>query len=386
MVPFDQIAGTVATADAPIASWISAPAILAAALTAVFTLVGILFKDLFLKRLEEGRSDRRAETAIYERYSNPLVTSAISLLHRLNEILFKEHRPIYLQKRTRLAQGADLHRSYLFYKRLSTAYRVAAVLGWIRACRREFSYLRIAEPVKAQDVDRAIESFEKALADGGWVEQERVLRLCELWQLGRMSPLGANDGVERLGVKINNLLWDILDESHSAKEDAAALRDEMKRDLCRRTADCITSFLSTNPVSDTSMDRTWPDAFNIITMREAWIYRDWQSAIGDLMTRTSELGARGFEIVGYGEFEQFAGSGTEQQKAALDRLLAVFDGLDLSIQDRFDCRPRQLRAVAEATAKLVLAIHRTQAKCSIVPNFAVSLAENMISKVKDQPK
>lgn len=386
MIMFDTIAANPVTAAGASASWITAPAIVAAAVTAAFTLAGILVKDLFLKRLEEGRSDRRAKTAIYERYSNPLVTSAISLLHRLNEILFKEHRPVYLQKGPRLALGADLHRSYLYYKRLSTAYRVAAVLGWIRACRREFSYLRVAEPVKSQHVDRAIESFEKALADGGWVEQERVLRLCELWQLNGAFSLGASEGVERLGVKINNLLWDVLDESHYAKENATALGDEMKQNLCRRTADCITSFLSTNPVSDASMSRTWPDAFSIITMREAWIYRDWQSAIGDMMTRISELDARSFEVIGYGEFEQFASSENEQQRSTLDRLLAVFDGLDLSIQDRFDCRPRQLRAVADATAKLVLAIHRTQGKSSIVPNFAVSLAGNMLSKDVDRPK
>jgi hypothetical protein len=361
-----------------IASWVTAPAIVAAVITAVFTVAGILFKDLLLKRLEEGRSDRKAKIAIYERYSNPLVTSAISLLHRLHEILFKEHRPIYLHKGPRLAPGADLHRSYLYYKRLSTAYRIAAVLGWIRACRREFSYLRVAEPVKAQDVDKAIESFEKALADGGWVEQERVVRLCELWQLGSASSLKTGEGLELLGVKINNLLWDILDESHLMKENASALSDEMKQDLCRKTADCIASFLGADAVIEASMRRTWRDAFCIITMREAWIYRDWQSAIGDLMTRISELDARSFEVIGYGEFEQFASSEKGPQRSALDRLLAVFDGLDLSIQDRFDCRPRQLRAVAEATARLVLAIHRTQGKSSIVPTVAVSLAGKML--------
>lgn len=386
MLVFDPTPANIATSSSANASWVTAPAIVAAVITAVFTLVIFLVKDLLLKRLDEGRSDRRAETAIYERYSNPLLSSAISLLHRLNEILFKEHRPVYLQKRASLVSGEDLHRSYLYYKRLSTAYRIASVLGWIRACRREFSYLRVAEPVKAQDVERAIESFEKALADGGWVEEERVLRLCELWQLGDTPSLRCGDGAERLGVMVNNLLWDVLDESRCAKEDATELSDDLKRRLCRQTADCITTFLRTNVVSEASMSRTWSDAFRIITMREAWIYRDWQSAIGDVMTRKSDLGVRSFEVIGYGDFEQFSSGEGEPQKLALKRLLAILDGLDLSIQDRFDARPRQLRAVVKATAELVLAVNRTQDRKSIAPKFAVSLAENILSKDTDRSK
>lgn len=379
MFVFDPTPVNAALPTTANASWVTAPAVVAAAITAVFTLVIFIVKDLLLKRLDEGRSDRKAETAIYERYSNPLVTSAISLLHRLNEILFKAHRPIYLETRATQASGEDLYRSYLYYKRLSTAYRLASVLGWIRACRREFSYLRVAEPVKAQNVEKAIESFEKALADGGWVEQERVLRLCELWQLGDLSSLQGGDGVERLGVQVNNLLWDVLEKSRYAKENATELSEEVKQSLCGQTAECITKFLNTNSVSETSISRTWPDAFRIITMREAWIYRDWQSAIGDVMTRKSELGIRNFEVIGYGDFEQFGSSESEPERVTLRRLLAIFDGLDLSIQDRFDSRPRQLRAVAKATAELVIAVHKTQDKNSIVPMSAVTLAEKMLS-------
>jgi hypothetical protein len=380
LLAFDPTTGAITASPATSASWFAAPEVAAAALTALLTLAGILIKDLLLKRLEEGRSDRRAEAAIYERYSNPLVTSAISLMHRLNEILFTEHRPIYLQKRASLASGEGLHGSYLSYKRLSTAYRIASVLGWIRACRREFSYLRVAEPGKAQDVERAIGSFEKALADGGWVEQERASRLCELWQLSDVPPLRDKKNLERLGIKVNNVLWDILEESSFTKEEATELDDEVRQRLCRRTADCITGFLSTNPISEASIGRTWQDAFSIITMREAWIFRDWQSAIGDVMTRGSESRIRHFEVIGYGTFEQFGASKSERRKLALKRLLAVLDGLDISIQDRFDARPRQLRAVASATASLVLAIQKTQGKKSIVSETDVSLAENILSK------
>ena len=102
------------------------------------------------------------------------------------------------------------------------------------------------------------------------------------------------------------------------------------------------------------------------------------------MARKSDLGVRNFDVIGYGDFEQFDTSKIEPRRLALHRLLAILDGLDFSIQDRFDSRPRQLRAVARATAELVLAVHKTQGKRSIVPDFAVARAEEMLSKIADQ--
>jgi len=192
--------------------------------------------------------------------------------------------------------------------------------------------------------------------------------------------------VEQLGVKVNNILWTILEESHFAKEDASELTDEIRQRLCRGTADCVTTSLHTNSISDATIGRTWQDAFSIITMREAWIYRDWQSAIGDVMIRKSELGIRNFEVIGYGDFEHFNSVESGPEGLALRRLLAILDGLDLSIQDRFDSRPRQLREVAKATAKLVLAIHKTQGKRSIVQKHTLNLAEEILSKIDNHPE
>ena len=79
--------------------------------------------------------------------------------------------------------------------------------------------------------------------------------------------------------------------------------------------------------ADAALDRTWEEALNILTMREAWIYRDWQSAIGDVMTRRLQAEERHFEVIGYGEFELFLASGTEAEKLAVERLLSIFDAL-----------------------------------------------------------
>jgi hypothetical protein len=124
--------------------WFTAPAVAAAVITSVFTIGGIALKDYAFKVLEERRSTRKTESAIYQWYSLPLLISSVSLLNRLYEILYQPHRPVYL-----LGRGLSTPTSpggvYRAYKKLSTVYRLAAVLGWVRACRREFSYLRVAD-------------------------------------------------------------------------------------------------------------------------------------------------------------------------------------------------------------------------------------------------
>jgi len=358
----------------------AAQTVLAAVITSVFTISGILLKDFFLKRLEENRSDARLKSSIYERYSNPLATSSIEVLNRLSEILFAKHRPVYLKGKWS-ASNPNAGGEFRAYKKLSTTYRLASMLGWLQACRREFSYLRVTDPRDGTKVANAIDAFENALADGSWVEQERVTRLCELWQLCSHDKVTKIADLEGLGVKADNLIWDHLE--NAKLDDASLLSDAARRCLCRSIADCISAHLNTNQVSEEYMDKQLPYAFAIVGMRESWIYRDWQKAIGDIMVLPIDSDARRFEVIGYGAFEHLISEGTEEEKTALRRLLSIFEDLDLSIQDRFDSRPRQLRAIAQATAELLLALYETQGRQTIIAEKSVKRAETVIRQCKE---
>ncbi len=196
-------------------------------------------------------------------------------------------------------KGAGQGGAYRSYKKLSTIYRLAVVLGWIRACRREFSYLRVADLGDAEGVQKAINDFENALADGSWVEWERVTRLCDIWFLCKPEELLNSPNAEALATHVDNLIWDHLEKSQV--EDISLLNEDGRRSLCRVVADCISLTLRTNTVSNDSMERSWPDAFAVLGMREAWIYRDWQSAIGDVMIQTIDSDAHKFEVIGFAE-------------------------------------------------------------------------------------
>lgn len=334
-----------------------------------------MIKDYAFKRLDERRSDERKEDAIYQRYFYPLVTSAVSLQDRLYEILHERHRPVYLLGKglsPRNNPGSD----YRAYKKSSTIYRLAAMLGWIRACRREFSYLRVADPGSARGIHSAINDFERALSDGTWVERERIIRLCELWQLRSPDEIDEVPRIESLAAQVDNLIWDSL--SGEQVEDVSKLNETAQKTLCRSVADCLCSHLGTNRVGDQSMDNSLPDAFAILGIREAWIYRDWQGAIGDVLIQKSESETRKFEVIGFGDFEQLMLSGDPKLNLALERLFQIFDDLDLSIEDRFDARPAQLSAVAKATANLILALDQTKGRTSIVPDYSRARAREIL--------
>jgi len=351
----------------------------AALITAAVTLGGIVVKDLIFKLFDEHRAARREEAAVYERYSKPLAASASSLLIRLNEIVPQRHRPVYL-KSAGLPDARGQGSAFRAYKKLSTLYRLATVIAWIRACRREFSFVRVAASRKNGQIDDAISEFERALADGSWVERERVLRLVDRWKLQSVAEIEKHsDRLEELGVLVDNAIYDNLESARVAEP--IELSEGQQLSTCKEIARLLCTQLKTNTVSDATMLVTWPDAFRILSMREAWIYKDWQDAIGDMMLRRIEGEDRKFEVLGYNEFEQLFRC-SDSQRPLVQYLSDILDQVDLSIEDRFDARPRQLRRLARATADLLKAMHATQGPQGIVSDRVLNLARTILDKVE----
>ena len=363
------------TAPASTGEWFTEPIVAAAIITSVMTIVGLAVKDYFFKVLEERRSNRREQSAIYERYSHPLVIAADHLQVRLHEILCQKHRSVYLLGKG-LSLTPETGNDYRAYKKLSTVYRLAAVLGWIRACRREFSYLRVADPGRAKSVHKAINDFERALADGSWVEKERILRLCKLWHLSDADGINKSPNEEGLATHVDNLIWEKIDRRRL--EHSPPLDEIARQELCREIADYISSNLDTDPVGKGLMEHTWESAFEILSIRETWIYRDWQSAIGDMMIQTVESDSRKYEVIGFGDFEELVETKGPKQLRALVRLSQIFDDIDLGVDQRFDARPSQLLAVAKANASLILAIDQIQGRRSIVSEDSKKWARQIL--------
>ncbi|MCK9276436.1 MAG: hypothetical protein M0P57_15260 [Syntrophales bacterium] len=108
----------------------------AALIGALASIVVGLIRDFVLKRLSERREALKSVEDVYRRYAEPLGAAMTSLMWRLREIFSKDGRASYLA-------GQGPKTTFEDYKIQSTYYRLAAVLGWLRALRRELSFFRL---------------------------------------------------------------------------------------------------------------------------------------------------------------------------------------------------------------------------------------------------
>lgn len=139
--------------------------------------------------MESVQARAEATRGFYNRYSQPLGADAANLLWRLDESL--------------LGDGGEYLRAdapmttFTHYKRLITCYRIAAILDWIRAIRRESSLFfgRVDDQIQL-----AIAECESALADRPAVEDNALKKLAQLWQL---TLPGNSESVTRLSKQMH---------------------------------------------------------------------------------------------------------------------------------------------------------------------------------------
>lgn len=337
----------------------------AALIGAGAALTVLLVRDLGLKLWEELRKERITSAEVFRRYADPLANAAASLLWRLDEILNREGRGAYLL-------SASQATSFAQYKRLSTVYRIAALLGWIRAFRRELSFLRTHDEKQLRGLKEAISALEAGLADGAHLEGRRLDSLLDLWA-GTFA--GTSPNRQPVEVRLERTLKDFLHESGVTI--AELLTESQQLAICRKLAGVLGESLGQSPPSDDIVSETRARAIQCLSLREAWLYRDWQAGIGDLMIRDAPEGGRLFEVIGYGPFEKLSVDGETHQQTWIARLAAITDNLDVSKDSRFDARVEQLRNTLHATAQLVQVLADKDAHQRVLLRNTLDLAKNL---------
>lgn len=326
------------------------------------TLIGILLKDLIITNWKERRSSRESTLSVYRSYADPLASAASTLLWRLREIFYRES--YYLQP-----EGEATH--YERYKQISTLYRMARLLGWIQAYRRELAFLPEAEPGKLKPLEKAIASFESALADGSNIEIQRLDNLCRLWQL---NP------EERVKEKTANELEIILKRAlHAARVRLATdLPPSSQDELVRKTSVLLAGQLNVAPILESVLQETKARAMQALSIKEVWLYRDFQAGIGDLMIRESPSKARRFDVLGYRDFESMIYAGSADERRWLQRLASTIENVNISRTDHSDARVELLRNALSATAKLVVALDRVDAGRNLIDTDTLRTAQEVL--------
>ena len=211
--------------------------ILAALIALAGIAVGLIGRDVIMalvlarkKRAQEihdkFKSRGQSHRELVRHYSDPLFEAVRSLRARLDEII-EGRQATYLL--------ADTSKNdFMDYKRVSTFYRFAALLGWIRAFRRERSYL---DPEQAADqTDAIVDNISRALADGQHVEELRLIKLANLWRVPK-ELLGDKTARAMLGAEIDNIHQEFVDDKLILS--AADLKLPQKKELVRKCADAV---------------------------------------------------------------------------------------------------------------------------------------------------
>jgi hypothetical protein len=305
-------------------------------------------EDQFRKRRDELENQYRNELIqardVVRLYADPLLQSCTSLNFRLKEVLEQKGRATFLLPQTPQSE-------FVIYKRISTLYRLAALLAWIRAYRIERSYLDPNDVGgRPSEIERVVQDIESALADGPRVETQRLNELLRIWVPS--CPTVSEHGGRDLAIAIDNVLRSIL--TQEKKTHALELTDDGKGQLCSEAAEIISHGLSVN-IPPQLITGELSRAIVFFGIKEAYVYRDWQQAIGDLLLTKLTGTPRRFDVMGYAQFESlFLGSDVarETERRWIRRLDAVFAGLEPDKEDVFDARRDQLKRIRQASERL----------------------------------
>lgn len=342
--------------------------VLSALLGTLLGLVSAVVTSFIIPYVQKRMEKVEQKRGIYEKYAQPLAADAVNLLWRLDEILFTQ-RGQYLSED---APSTPFNQ----YKRISTCYRIAAILGWIRAIRLEQSYLFYGDQAAVEDLRDAVIDFESALADSPRVEARVLNELARLWGIELPEDADRLAGATAQFVADVQHFFSIY--ALTRYQDLAALDDQRGLEVARQVAGSITGALVQRPVSDQELTATCRTALTIIGVRQAWIYRDWQQAIGDMMIREIGGALRRFDIIGYGAFETLDRQGDNPWVA---RLRDVVIGIDVARPKPEDLRLEQLSNVARATASLVCSIERLDLERRVLDPKACHLARKFLAEL-----
>ncbi len=325
------------------------------------------------QREHAARVSRRTRSTVAIRANaETLAIAASDFLWRLKEIT-QDGSGYYIAPN---APGGD----YYDYKRGSTAFRLAALLGAIRAVDRETHVLGETRLDAQGSLFAAIQSFSAVLADGPPQEYLRAARLCDVWDLPPFAaarsdgeafdPHGMHDAARFDAALRKHLPGVEVSNTHDLVGALMILSREELLELFRKLAFDLAKFRGEEPPSPSTVLESVEETARALAFREARLFREWQRTIGDRMLNEGR-------VISFAAFEAMAADPAVRTSPWMRRLLDLFEGVDIAADAKHDARPRQLRRLSEATATLVLALAKTGAGQSALTKDTLALARSL---------
>lgn len=299
---------------------------------------------VFINKYFENRKQKKEKYDAVKKYANPIISASEQLAWRLKEIL--EFNGTYL-----LPDAPS--NGFFKYKFDSTVYRLCALLGWIQAAKKEQSYIEGIKIRQHKEIQFALVDFQMKLADGSHIE---VSILDDLVNLYNLKPVNLTDNERSLiGVKIENIIFNYI--PNSVKRNAILLEEEKQIKMVKEILDHICEKTKQKKIDEVVVKEKIASAVNEISREFCWLYRDWQSAIGDIMLKEIEGFNRRFDVIGFAEFQE-----VHDKNEWLSKVDGLFVSLDISVDDRFDARVQQLKLVFSSIVNLISALKKLISK------------------------
>ena len=334
-------------------------AVLSAIIAAITTATNTVLSSWLDKRAHQAKR-RERQTQIYRDYADPLSSASVSLYWRFREIL-EYGGGFYLQSSYRMTK-------YEEYKVRSTLYRLGALLAWVRALRREIFFANAPSVAKLASLQSAINELDSALAEGGHLELRRLESLDHLWDLNLAAIDGSQELKADLGRNIDATLKRYLHESEATV--ATGIDETQARRLAADVAGIIRAKTGRD-VPQIVLRETQRQFLDRMAINEWWLYRDWQSAIADVLITESSKGSRRYDVIGFRGFEEICVSGDENQKRWLSRLYGLLRDVDVDGDSRRDARVDQLKTIHLAVASIIEELHAFDTKRSCIEQAVI---------------
>jgi hypothetical protein len=323
--------------------------IVSALIGAVAALITPFVKDLMIQGWNEARSKSAKQREIFRNYAAPLAAASERLVWRFAEI--------FIEERHQFLKTATFPLIYNEYKRTSTLYRIACLLGWIRAINLELNALPRGGSGFLTPVSGAIGKVQSALADGPEVELLRLKQMCSIWNLDldSVDDKKKKSLATQFEVNLYGLAGDALrhDSDHLKSVDLSK-----KIEICTALCQYLCTELKRAVIPDQIILETLNRAIVGLSYREALIYRDWQDAIGDAMLEQDPDSVRRFRLIGYERFEDVLKGPSLWMEVFRESIVDIdFDAIDPN-----DFRAKQLRDVAVGVSEIIISLSGAEDK------------------------
>lgn len=321
---------------------------------------------VFINRFFENRKRVKDNHDTIKRYANPIIFASEQLAWRLKEIL--EFNGAYL-----LPNAPQ--NGFFKYKFDSTVYRLCSLLGWIQAAKKEQSYLEGLKLKQHTEIQHAIIFFQKKLADGSHVEVSILDDLIKLFNLQSVA-ISENERA-MIGVELEKIIFNYIPDN--IKRNTILLDKGKQIELVKEALDHICQKTNQTKINENVIQEKISTAINEISREFCWIYRDWQSAIGDEMIKEIKDANRRFDVIGFVDFQSI-----HEENEWIKKADGLFAALDVSVDDRFDARVQQLKQVFDSVIQLIEVLKRLIKKQETIPDKSLKALKDFNNKINNK--